>query len=107
MKIDVFPDADFVAREAARVIAAAARSAIATRGCFALAVSGGHTPWMMLRALAGEDVPWTDVHVGEVDERVAPEGHPDRYRTHVRENLLQQVSLRPEQIHAMPVESHD
>ena len=55
MKIDVFPDPDSVAREAARVMAAEARAAIATRGCFALAVSGGHTPWIMLRALAGED----------------------------------------------------
>jgi len=107
MNIEVFPDADLVAREAARVMAAEARAAIATRGCFALAVSGGHTPWIMLRALAGEDIPWAGVHVVQVDERVAPDGHPDRNLTHLRESLLQHASLRPEQIHAMPVESRD
>src|SRR5881397_3070762 len=107
MNIEVFDDADSVARAAAAAIAAAARAAIATRGRFALAVSGGHTPWIMLRALAGEDIPWAGVHVCQVDERVAPEGHPDRNLTHLRESLLQHAPLRPEQIHAMPVESLD
>jgi 6-phosphogluconolactonase len=58
----------------------------------------------MLRALAGEDVPWVGVHVFQVDERVAPAGHPDRNLTHLRESLLQHAPLRPEQIHAVPVE---
>jgi 6-phosphogluconolactonase len=58
----------------------------------------------MLRALADEDVPWAGVHVTQVDERVAPTGHPDRNFTHLRESLLENASLRPEQIHAMPVE---
>ncbi|MFO0698288.1 MAG: 6-phosphogluconolactonase [Nitrospira sp.] len=107
MNIEVYADADVVAREAARVIADEARAAIATRGCFALAVSGGRTPWIMLRALAGEEIPWRGVHIIQVDERAAPEGHPDRNLTHLRESLLQHASLRPEQIHAMPVESLD
>ena len=107
MNIDVFPDADVVAREAARVIAAEARAAVGSRGRFALAVSGGHTPWIMLRALAGEDIPWMRVHVVQVDERVAPEGHADRNLTRLRESLLQHAPLRPEQIHAMAVEDVD
>ena len=105
MKLEVFDDADSVARAAAATIAADARAAIAARGCFALAVSGGHTPWVMLRTLAGEDIPWAGVHVCQVDERVAPDGHPDRNLTHLRESLVQHVPLHPEQIHAMPVES--
>lgn len=107
MKLDVFDDADSVARKAAEAIAADARAAIATRGRFALAVSGGHTPWIMLRALANEDVSWAGVHVYQVDERVAPEGHPDRNLTHLRESLLQHAPIPPENIHAMPVESPD
>ncbi len=107
MKLEVFDHADSVARAAAVTIAAAARAAIAARGRFALAVSGGHTPWIMLRALATEDIPWVGVHVCQVDERVAPDGHPDRNLTHLRESLLQHVPLRSEQIHAMPVESPD
>jgi 6-phosphogluconolactonase len=72
-----------------------------------MAVSGGHTPWIMLRDLAQEDVPWNAMHVVQVDERIAPAGDPDRNLTHLRESLLQHAPLRPEQIHAMPVESSD
>jgi 6-phosphogluconolactonase/glucosamine-6-phosphate isomerase/deaminase len=57
MKLEVFDDADSVARAAAAMIAAGARAAIAARGRFVLAVSGGHTPWIMLRTLAQEDIP--------------------------------------------------
>ena len=107
MKIEVLANVDSVARKAAAIIAAEARSAVAARGRFLMAVSGGHTPWLMLRALAGEDVPWESVHVVQVDERVAPAGHPDRNFTHLRESLLEHAPLRPGQIHAMPVESPD
>jgi len=107
MKLEVFPDADSVAREAAAIVAAEARAAIAARGSFVMAVSGGRTPWLMLRALAREDVPWDAVEVVQVDERVAPAGDPDRNLTHLRESLLELASLRPEQIHAMPVEAPD
>jgi 6-phosphogluconolactonase len=107
MKLEVFDDADSVARNAAVTIAIEARAAIAARGRFAFAVSGGHTPWIMLRELANEDIPWAGMHIFQVDERVAPDGHPDRNLTHLRESLLQHAPLRPEQIHAMPVESAD
>jgi len=107
MKISVYADAASVAREAAKLMAQEARLAVAARGSFVMAVSGGKTPWLMLRDLAREDVPWNAVHVLQVDERVAPSGHPDRNLTHLRESLLEHASLRPEQIHAMPVESPD
>jgi 6-phosphogluconolactonase len=107
MKIDILADADAVAKEAAAIIAAEARAAVAARGRFIMAVSGGHTPWQMLRALADEEVPWAGVHIVQVDERVAPTGDPDRNYTHLRESLLEHAPLRPEQIHAMPVESPD
>lgn len=107
MKIEIFADADSVAREAAAIIAAAARVAVAERGRFIMAVSGGHTPWVMLRDLAGNQVPWESVHLVQVDERVAPAGHPDRNLTHLHESLLEHAALPPEQIYAMPVESTD
>ena len=107
MKLEVFDDADSVARAAAATIATDAREAVAARRRFTLAVSGGHTPRIMLRDLAGLDVPWGGVHIFQVDERVAPDGDPDRNLTHLRESLLQGVPLSPEQIHAMPVEEED
>ena len=107
MKLDILADADAVARAAAAFIAAEARAAVAARGRFILAVSGGHTPWQMLRALAGEQVPWEDVHVVQVDERVAPAGDPGRNLTHLRESLLERAPLPPEHLYAMPVEEDD
>jgi len=107
MNTEIFADADSVAQQAAEFIAAEARKAVAARGSFVMAVSGGHTPWLMLRDLAEEHVPWSAVHVIQVDERVAPAGHADRNLTHLRESLLECAPLRPERIHAMPVESSD
>ncbi len=107
MKLEVFDDADAVARAAASTIAADARAAVAARGVFTMAVSGGHTPWEMLRDLASEEVPWENVHVFQIDERIAPAGDPDRNLTHLRESLLSHAPLKPEHIHAMPVEMPD
>jgi 6-phosphogluconolactonase len=107
LEIRVLPDADVVAREAAAFIAGEARAAMAARGRFVVAFSGGHTPWQMLRVLAGEEVPWKSVHVVQVDERVAPAGDPDRNLTHLRESLMKHAPLRPEQVYAMPVEEKD
>lgn len=107
MNIEVLDSADLVAQKAAAMIASEARAAAASRGRFVMAVSGGHTPWVMLRALVNQDVPWPAVHVVQVDERVAPAGDPDRNLTHLRESLLDHAPLVPEQIHPMPVGSPD
>jgi 6-phosphogluconolactonase len=80
---------------------------VADRGRFIMAVSGGRTPWQMLRLLADEKVPWKGVHVVQVDERVAPACDPDRNLTHLRESLMKHAPLRPEQVYAMPVDEKD
>jgi 6-phosphogluconolactonase len=107
MQLEIFGDADEVACRAAQFVAAEAQRAVSRRGRFVLAVSGGHTPWQMLRALAGETVPWKQVHVVQVDERVAPAGDPDRNLTHLMESLLEHAPISRQQIHAMPVENPD
>ena len=88
MKMIVLSDPATAAQRAATIIALEARAAVASRGRFTMAVSGGHTPWVMLRALVDEDVPWEHVHLLQVDERVAPAGDADRNLTHLRESLL-------------------
>ena len=107
MKIEVLADADAVARKGAAFLAAEARAAVAARGRFLVALSGGTTPGAMFRSLANEDVPWPSVHVFQVDERIAPAGDPDRNLTHLREDLLAQAPLPPANLHAMPVETAD
>lgn len=85
------------------MVAEAARQAVADRGQFTFAVSGGHTPWAMFAELATEEVPWTSVEIFQVDERVAPEGDPDRNLTNLRRSL----GDAPAKITPMPVNDAD
>lgn len=107
MRLETLPDAAAVALRGAQFIAAEAHGAVRARGRFAFAVSGGSTPWQMLRLLADQDLPWSQVHLFQVDERIAPGGDPDRNLTHIRESLLARVPLPAAQVHAMPVEAAD
>ena len=107
IRVETLAEPGAVAERAAEIIADEARAAVAARGRFVLAVSGGRTPWVMLRALAGRRLPWDHLHVVQVDERVAPPGHEDRNLTHLQESLLAHAPLPPGHLHAMPVESPD
>lgn len=107
MRIEVLPDADAVAARGAAFIAAQAHAAVQARGAFHFAVSGGRTPWLMLRKLAAQDLPWAKLHLYQVDERVAPAGSDDRNLTHIVASLLAHVPLPPAQVHAMPVDAAD
>jgi 6-phosphogluconolactonase len=104
MKVEIFHDIDSLSRRAAAVIAQDARAAVQARGRFIMAVSGGKTPWEMLRELAKEDVAWANVHVFQVDERVAPAGDPDRNYTHLRATLVENAPIPAQQIYPMPVD---
>ena len=106
MNIEVLSNSGLVAEKAASIIADYARETIAARGSYIMAVSGGHTPWIMLRSLADARIPWRAVHIFQVDERVAPDGHTDRNLTHLRESLAESP-LPADQLYAMPVESPD
>lgn len=100
--LEVLGDADAVAGRGAEIVSAAARGAIAARGRFSFAVSGGRTPWAMLRALAGVVLPWERIGIWQVDERVAPDGDPDRNLT-----LLQPAIPHAAELHPMPVTEAD
>jgi 6-phosphogluconolactonase len=107
MKIQVLADADGVAETGAAVVAEAACSAVATRGRCSLALSGGRTPWLMLRALVDQEVPWRQVDIFQVDERVAPADSPERNLKQLRESLLARIPLPPDNLYPMPVEEKD
>jgi 6-phosphogluconolactonase len=102
-ELEVSPDPAAVAARAASYVAALARDAVSDRGSFAFAVSGGHTPWAMFAELAKQDVPWADVELFQVDERVAPVGDPDRNLT----NLRKSIGDAPARVHPMPVNDAD
>lgn len=102
-EIVTLADPDELARRGAAYVAALARDAVGATGSFRFAVSGGHTPWAMFAELAHEEVPWAQVELFQVDERVAPDGDPDRNLTH----LEQALGSAPAVVHPMPVGASD
>ncbi|MDE2235853.1 MAG: 6-phosphogluconolactonase [Gammaproteobacteria bacterium] len=104
MKWHICRDAEATALECAACIAGLAREAVAARGQFLLAVSGGETPKSMFIRLAQQAMPWSQTHVFQVDERVVPAGNADRNLTTLQADLLARVPLMPQQMHSMPVE---
>jgi 6-phosphogluconolactonase len=65
---EVFADAEAAATRGAELIAEAAESAIAQRGSFSVAVSGGQAPWRMFELLGDRGLDWPRVTVLQVDE---------------------------------------
>jgi 6-phosphogluconolactonase len=87
LQIETVPDADAAATRGADIIAQRIAT-VATGGRFAMAVSGGATPWKMFAALgAHPEIAWDAVDIWQVDERIAPAGHDDRSLTHLAESL--------------------
>lgn len=98
---------DDVAVAGANFISARAAEAVADRGQFTLALSGGSTPWIMLGKLAGHELPWDCVKIFQVDERVAADGSEERNLVHIREKFADRIALPAENLFAMPVVSED
>ena len=86
--------ADFAA-EAARFILAHGHAAIAARGLFRLALSGGNTPRAVHAELArlGADLAWNRVQITFGDERCVPPDHADSNYRMARESLLDAVAI--------------
>jgi 6-phosphogluconolactonase len=100
-QIEILPDAASVAERGAAYVVEQAHAAIADHGRFTFAVSGGRTPWAMFAHLVGK-LPWEKVTIYQVDERVAPDGDPDRNLTHLRASLPPGGAA---DVRAMPVEA--
>ena len=105
LTLETLADAEAVARRGAEWIAEAARAALAARGSFSFAASGGRTPWRMFSRLAEAALPWERVHVFQADERVAPAGDPERSWTSLEASLLARAAIPGANAHAMPVEA--
>ena len=119
-EICVVADTAAVWDEAARRFAAAAREAVAARGRFMVALSGGSTPEGLYRELASRhtaaapgvttdalSVPWSQTHIFFGDERYVPHDDPQSNYRMAREALLDHVPVPPNQVHPMPTDATD
>ena len=103
LPVEILPDPAAVAHRAAELVHQHALLAVAERGEFRFAVSGGRSPWAMFRDLAHEDFPWAQTSIYQVDERIAPVGDPSRNLTLLQDSLgAVAADLRP-----MPVNDSD
>jgi 6-phosphogluconolactonase len=87
LRTELLEDTEAVARRGAELICEAAADAVAERGSFSLAVSGGRAPWRMFELLGEFPIDWAAAEIFQVDERIAPEGDPDRNLSHLIRSL--------------------
>lgn len=107
MKLLVLPDIDSVSQQAVKIITRFAQDRINQNNQFLFAVSGGSTPWLMLRQLADSDLTWSKVLLFQTDERIAPAGDSQRNLVHIKQQLMDHSTFTLRQIYAMPVEQAD
>lgn len=101
--IRTYPDEDSLAQAAADHFLASAGEAVAARGRFAVALSGGRTPKRLYELLARppwrQRIPWTQVHIFWSDERCVPPNHPDSNYRLARETFLDQIPISAVNVH--------
>ena len=105
IELEVAGDERAASRRAAELIAAAGDETAAAGAGFAMAMSGGRSPWAMLAILGElEAMPWDRTQLFQVDERIAAPGSEERNLTHMVLGLSMehQPALRP-----MPVTQRD
>jgi 6-phosphogluconolactonase len=111
MNVEVLANPEALAERAVEIVVQVGSRAIDERGLFVWAVSGGSTPRRMLELLGGRrDLDWSRTHLCQVDERLAPDGDPDRNATMLTEALLTPEFLgnnQPAGIWWMPVTDED
>lgn len=107
MKIEIFPHAEQVAVRAAAYLEQLIRETLTHQKSFSLAISGGRTPWEMLKQLSKADLPWQRINLFQVDERLAPDGHSDRNLTQLFQAIADTPMVTQLRIFPMPVTAED
>lgn len=105
MKVESFPGMEALSRRAAALFMELSEKAIARRGRFSVALSGGSTPEMLYALLGSEykdKIKWEQTDVFFADERCVPPGHADSNFRLAHEAFLSKV---PAKIHRIKGES--
>jgi 6-phosphogluconolactonase len=100
--VEVLPDLTALINRALDLILSQSETAIAQRGKFTIALSGGSTPKPLYEALAHQKLPWDQIHVFWGDERYVPPTHPDSNELMTRRAWLDKVEIPAANIHPVP-----
>ena len=109
--IRVLADAEQICRTAAEEFVRCARDAVAARGRFAIALSGGHTPRRLYELLTEPpyrgQVDWGKVEFFWGDERTVPPDSKDSNYRMANEAMLQKLAIPATHIHRIQAERAD
>ena len=103
--IQIFENAQTVAREAADRFVSDAATAIKANGRFSVALAGGSTPKLTYQLLASDayktKVEWAKVYIFFGDERTVPPTHNDSNFRMASDAMLNHVGLPPGNVNRM------
>jgi len=104
-KVHVFSTAQALGQAAAEFVIRLAAQAVAERGRFMVALSGGSLPKLVAPSLVAEplrsQVDWPAWHIFWADERCVPLDDPDSNYRGAREVLFEHVNIPAEQIYTL------
>jgi 6-phosphogluconolactonase len=104
-EVRVLPDPQEAAVAAAHEVAHVARDAVANRGIFRIALSGGSTPRNLYGVLSQppfrESIAWDRTRFFFVDERCVPPDHERSNYRLAREQLFQPLAIPPDRVARM------
>lgn len=102
-QVRVYPTRIAAAHAAAAQFVATAEKAIAARGRFSVALSGGNTPRDVYRLLASSEyspmIDWKLAQIFWGDERAVPLNDPENNALMALDSLLNHVPIPPENVH--------
>lgn len=105
--VEILSDKAVLVQRALDLVLKKLQAAIAERGYFTIALSGGSTPKPLYEALAQEDLPWDKIQVFWGDERYVPPTHPDSNEGMTRTAWLNHVPIPATNVHPMPTDAAD
>jgi 6-phosphogluconolactonase len=105
--VEVLPDKTALIQRSLDLVLNQLQAAIAERGKFTIALSGGSTPKPLYEAIAAQDLPWNQIHVFWGDERYVPPDHPDSNEGMARQAWLNKVPIPADNIHSVPTDEAD
>jgi 6-phosphogluconolactonase len=104
----ILPDAESLIKAATEQFVHTARTAIAKRGVFHVALAGGSTPKGLYQKLATspyvEQIDWSRVHLFFGDERCVLPTHDDSNFKMANDAMIKHVPIPEENVHRMPTE---
>lgn len=111
--IQICADFKQLARAAAEHFVVRSIEAVAQRGSFTVALSGGSTPKILFELLADpkkpfrDQIPWSRIHFFWSDERHVPPDHPESNYRMANEALLSRVPITQSNVHRVPSDNPD